>query len=190
VANLAAGRHGTGPSGRHLLTSERAPPTLNHEHVAKPLTDDERQQIIDLCEQGRSCRDIAAQVGRSHDTVSRIAKEIGHRFGRTNLSRAQEARSAYSAEKRAELAARATERAQEVLERMSGPYLVFNFGGRDNTYEEHTLEEPPTEAVRAMAQTFRDLMRTVLDVDRHDNRNDEGLAAVDQWLRDIVGGSE
>lgn len=154
-----------------------------------PISDEQRQQIINLCKQGHTCNAIAQQVGVSSSTVSNVAKSIGHRFAQSNLARAHEARSAYSAERRAALAARATERAEEILAKMSGEYLVFNFGGRDNTYEEHVLEQPPTEALRAMAQTFRDLMRTVLDVDRHDNRQEEGLAAVDQWLRDIVGES-
>lgn len=155
--------------------------------MAAKLTDDERAEIVRLIESGKPCRDIAKQVGRSADTISRIARSIGWTFGRPNLARAREAQSAYSAERRAELAAKATERAQEMLAKMDGRYLVFNFGGKDNTYEEHELEEPPVDALRAMAQTFRDLMRTVLDIDRHDNRADEGMAAVDQWLRDMIG---
>lgn len=157
--------------------------------MAKPLDDDERQRIVQLIESGKGCAETAKLVGRSPDTVSRIARSIGWTFGVTNLARAHEARSAYSQDRRAQIAARATERAEEMLEKMSGAYLVFNFGGRDNTYEEHTLDAPPTEAQRAMAQTFRDLMRTVLDIDRHDNRADEGLSAVDEWLRGIVGDS-
>lgn len=155
--------------------------------MAKPLTDDERAEIIELIQSGKPCREIAKQAGRSADTVSRIAQSIGWTFGHPNLARAREAQSAYSAERRALLAARATERAEEMLASMDGRYLVFNFGGKNNTYEEHELDEPPIEAKRAMAQTFRDLMRTVLDIDRHDNRAEEGLAAVDQWLRDMLG---
>lgn len=155
--------------------------------MAKPLTDDERDQIVTLIEAGKGCREIAEATGRSRSTVSGIAKEIGHTFGQSNLTRAHEARSAYSAEKRAELAAKATERAEQMLAKMEGAYLVFNFGGKDNDYNEHTLSEPPTEAQRAMAQTFRDLMRTVLDIDRHDNRADDQLSAVDDWLRSMIG---
>jgi hypothetical protein len=155
--------------------------------VAPKLTDDERHEIIRLIDQGKSRNDIAAATGRSRGTITNVAATIGHTFGQSALTHAHEARSSYCAERRAELAGKATERAHELLERMSGRFLVFNFGGRDNTYEEHELEEPPVEAQRAMAQAFRDLMRTVIDIDRHDNRHDEGLAAVDQWLRDMIG---
>lgn len=158
--------------------------------MAKPLTPDERDRIVALLATGATCRQIADQVGRSPDTVSRIAKDVGHTFGQLAGAHAREARSAYCAERRAGIAARATERAEQLLERMEGEFLVFNFGGKDNTYEEHRLEEPPVEAVRAMAQTVRDLVRTVLDIDRHDNRDEGDLAAVDRWLRDLVGGGE
>lgn len=158
--------------------------------MAAPLSDNERERIIQLCHQGHPCNTIAQKVGRSPDTVSRIARSIGHRFGYTNAARAREARSAFSAERRAQLAARATEEAEKLLDELHGEFLVFNFGGRDNTYEEHTLDEPPVDAKRAMVQSFRELMRTVIDVDRHDNKADEGLAAVDQWLRSITGSGE
>lgn len=166
---------------------ERAPPQADAEPVAKPLTNDERAEIVRHIESGKGCAETAKIMNRSADTVSRIAHSIGWTFGVTNLARAHGARSAYCAEARAGIAALATERAQSMLERWEQEYLVFNFGGKDNDYNEHVLSEPPVEAKRAMAQTFRDLMRTVLDIDRHDNRADEGLAAVDQWLRDMIG---
>lgn len=155
--------------------------------MAKPLTDTERQAIIDALNAGTPYADIAQTTGRSTSTISRIAQSIGHKAGQTNLVRAREARSAYTAERRAEIAGRLTERVEEIIERMEGEFLVYNFGGSDNTYCEHQLDAPPVDALRAMGQTVRDLLRTVLDIDRHDNRADEGAAAVDQWLREIVG---
>jgi transposase-like protein len=142
--------------------------------VAAKLSDDERQRIIELCEQGKSCRDIAAETGRSKSTVAALANEIGHRFGQSNASRAHEARSAYSAERRAEIAARATVEAELLLDQLHGEYLVFNFGGRDNTYEEHTLTGPPVEAKLNLMRAFQLAMRTVLDIDKHDNREEHG----------------
>lgn len=155
--------------------------------MAKPLTNTERQAIIDALNAGTPYAQIVKTTGRGKSTISRIAKEIGHQAGRSNLVRAQESRSAYCAERRAEIAGRLTERVEEIIERMEGEFLVYNFGGSDNTYAEHKLDDPPVEALRAMGQTIRDLLRTVLDIDRHDNRADEGAAAVDQWLREIVG---
>ena len=154
-----------------------------------PISDEKRERIIELCGAGKSCNAIAEQVGVSSSTVSKVAREIGHRFAQVNASRAREAASAYGAERRARIAETFTLRAEELLAEMEGEYLVFNFGGRDNTYEEHTLARPPTEAKRQLIQAAREAMRTVLDIDRHDNRNDEDIDAVSRWLREIVGGS-
>lgn len=157
--------------------------------MAKPLTDTERERIADLCRQGKTCTAIAREVGRSPDTISRIARQIGHRFGHTNAARAREARSAYSAERRAELAARFTEEAERLLDQMHQPHLAFNFGGKDNDYNERTLPEPPVEAKRMLMQAAREAIRTVLDIDRHDNRADHGASVVDDWLRSVIGES-
>jgi hypothetical protein len=164
------------------------------EAMAKPLTDDERARIVALMAEGKGRREIARTVERSTTTITRVAAEIGHDWlasadarTQSTLSRAHEARGAYCAERRASLAAKATEEAERLLAELHGDYLVFNFGGRDNTFAKELLAEPPIEAKRAMVQSFRELIRTVLDIDRHDNRADEGGAAVDEWLRSIVG---
>jgi hypothetical protein len=156
--------------------------------MAKALSQEERDEIIDLLPTGKSAREIAALTGRAVDTVSRIARSVGHDFGRPNLARAQEAKSAYSAERRALLAAKLTEEAELLLEQLHEPYTVFNFGGKENTYNEAQFDEPPVDAKFTIIRGAREALRTVLDIDRHDNRNDDNLAAVDQWLRSIVGG--
>jgi len=154
--------------------------------VAKPLTDDEREHIEALLATGKSARDIATEIGRSPDTISRIARSIGHSFGRTNLDSAREARSAYCAERRALIAARLTEEAEKLLDQLHEPHLAFNFGGKENSYNEHLLGEPPIEGKRALIQSAREAVRTVLDIDKHDRKADEGLSDVDAWL-DAMG---
>lgn len=156
--------------------------------MAKPVTPDERAHIIELLHTGKSANTIAREAGRSVDTISRIAKAEGHRFGQTNLAHAHEARRAYGAEARAETARRFHQRANELLEQMEGEYLVFNFGGRDNTYEEHVLAGPPVEAKRQLIQAAAQAMKVVLEVDKHDNAGGGDVAAVDQWLAAMTGG--
>ena len=157
--------------------------------MPRKITDDEHTRIVELLGEGHSHATIGRQIGRSASTVGNIARSIGHRSGQTNLARAHEARSAYCAERRASLAARFTEECEELLEQLHRPHLAYNFGGKDNTYEEHELSEPGVAEKRMLIQAAREAMRTVLDIDRHDNRADVGGAAVDQWLRDIIGSS-
>lgn len=158
--------------------------------MTSPVTDEECAQIAALLKEGKSYAAITEATGRGRSTISRIAKEIGHVAGQSNAARAREARSAYSAERRAAIAAKATEEAELLLAQLHEPHKVYNFGGRDNTYNEEMHDEPPVDAKRAMVQSFRELMRTVLDIDRHDNKAEDGLAAVDQWLRDITGADQ
>jgi len=150
------------------------------------LSDAERQKIIDLLPSGKSCRTIAKQTGCSRNTVSRIAQSVGHEWGRHNLARAQEAQKAYGAEWRAEFAKRLAERCEALLADFDGEYLVYNFGGRENTYSEHLLEAPPTEVKERTMKAIRLGLQTVLDIDRHD-RPDDSMAVVDEWLAALKG---
>lgn len=153
--------------------------------MAKPLSDAEREQIIDLLHAGESRNDIAARVGRSPGTITNIAREIGHRFGQTNLARAHEARRAYGAEARAATAARLHQEADLLLEQLHRPHLVFNIGGKDNVYTEHELSEPDVGAKLNLIRAAREALRTVLEIDKHDNRGDEVGSDFDRWLEEM-----
>ncbi len=161
-------------------------PMASHTRV----TPQERQAIITALNNGTPYAQIAADTHRGKSTISRIAQEIGHQAGQSNANRAREARSAYSAERRAEQAARCSEEIDNLLDQLHKPWLAFNFGGKDNTFAGKVMPEPSVEAKRAIIQSVRELMRTVLDVDRHDNRADEGGALVDQWLQALTGGED
>lgn len=138
--------------------------------MAPKLTDDERQRIVDLLPSGKSARAIADEVGRSVDTVSRIAREIGHSFGQTNLARAREARSGYCAERRAEIAALAAQRARELLEGFDERQPVV-IGGMAPEVRDLDLD---ARGQKDRAQAANLLTRTVLDIARLDEKADHG----------------
>lgn len=156
--------------------------------MGKPLTPDERQAIIDLLPTGKSCQQIAREVGRSPDTVSRIAKTEGHVFGHPNLARAHEARRAYGAERRAQRLVVLADRIDRILERMAEPHTAYNFGGKDNDYNERTFEEPTTEALDKYAAAIAKLTRAEMEIVKYDERGDADGADVDRWLDVITGG--
>lgn len=181
---------GTPPSAPHPNR------TLNDVAQHNPVDETERQAIIELIRSGLSRNQVAKQSGRSTSTITRIGESIGWDWlaavderTQSSLTRAHEARSAFSAERRATIAAQATQRAEQMLAKFEGEYLVFNFGGKENTYEEHLLDAPPVEAMRAMAATFRDLMRTVIDIKRADEATD-GDAGARGLLERLVAGLE
>lgn len=130
---------------------------------------------------------LAREFGVSPDTISRIAKTEGVTFERTATKNATAAKQADNAARRAELSQRLLDRAVEALGQMDSEFLVFNFGGRDNTYAEHRLDRPPTGDLRNLMTVAAIAVDKHLAIERHDSDGGEGLAAVDAWLRHTLG---
>lgn len=153
--------------------------------MAKPVTPDERAHIVDLLHEGHTCGHIAKTVHRSNDTISRIAAAEGHRFGESNLARAHEARSAYAAEARGEVASAALERARQLLAEYEATQPVVSGTADGPVVVEVKLD---ARGQKDRAQAASTLMRTVLDIDRHDNAGGRDVSAMDQWLQAMTGG--
>lgn len=154
------------------------------------VTDAERERIIGLLRDGMSQERIAREVGRGVGTVARIAKAAGITAeGRTAeaLARARAARSAFCAERRAELAARLQVEAELLLDELHGPFEVYSFGGRDNTFASRLLDNPPQDAKESIIRSAQRCVTTMLAIDKHDNRADGDVSAVADWLRAMTG---
>lgn len=107
-----------------------------------------------LFQQGMSCRAIARELGVSPSTVSTWAKREGLSFPRAAQTRAAAVSRQFDmAESRMRLLEKMAAAAFEVLDRVEHPYLVYAFGGRENTYAEHLLDRPPVEAIRGAVTT-------------------------------------
>lgn len=139
---------------------------------------------------GASRGEIRKATHRGDSTIDKVAKAIGHRSPASqveHVAEAKAARSARAAERRARLQEQFEERALELLDAMGKPHVAFNFGGKDNTYAEHKMDEPDAGTKRALMQAARDAARTAVEIDRHDNRTDDAASAVDEWLRHMIG---
>jgi hypothetical protein len=84
-----------------------------------------------------------------------------------------EARSAYAQEARAELAAGAMDRAKEIIAGFDDPQAVV-VQTKDGAFPIDVALDARGQKDRAQAVQL--LTRTVLDIDRHDTRSDEGKA--------------
>lgn len=115
--------------------------------------DNKRARARKLFDQGLSCRAIAKQLTCSPSTVSRWAVAEGLSFNRAKTADATKARTVDLAAVRVQLAEEMSLAAMELLKTRNDKYLVYNFGGKDNTYEEHTLERPPVEVIRNAVTT-------------------------------------
>lgn len=163
--------------------------------MAKPLTDAERQEIVQLIEQGLARNEIARQTGRSLGTITNVANEHGLTFDRSATKTACEARVVDLAKRRADLMAALVEDAHKLRRQLWEPCVekkvVTLSGGMHgvSTWEvvEVEHEQPPFADQQRILTSVGIATDKALAIDKHDNRNDEGLAAVDSWLRDIIG---
>lgn len=137
-----------------------------------------------LFDQGLSCNAIAKKLGCSPSTISRWAKSEGLSFDRSKTEVAVKAHTVDLAAGRLRLAEKMLKASEDMLDRIDDEYLVYNFGGKDNTYAEHTLDEAPVEVRRNVittaAITFDKLTRIV------EAENDGGVAVGESLLGNLA----
>lgn len=129
----------------------------------RPVTDEDRNEIRRLHAEGCGRNEIARRMVRSPRTISVHAAAMGLEFDRTHAEAATKARLADLAEKRSILAEALVDDALRLSAQVWEPSIVFNFGGKDNTYEDRAVPEPPAAdkrqlmaaATNAAAQSLR-----------------------------------
>lgn len=131
-----------------------------------PITDHDRDQVRQLHAQGKNRNAIAREIGRAQSTVSKIARELGLTFDRSRTAKATEAKVADAKERRAELATLALDDAHAMRARA----LAADTGRDARDYA-------------AAYGVFVDRHLRLIEVDA----DQQGLAAVDAWLRSITG---
>lgn len=118
-----------------------------------PISDAQRQQVIDLHGQGLPRNQIARDVGISAGSVTNICRAAGLAFDRSETKHASEARAVDLAAGRIRLAEKMLAASEEMLDTIDGPYEVYNFGGKDNTFESRVLDSAPVEVRRNVITT-------------------------------------
>lgn len=117
------------------------------------ITEDTIESIRDLHAAGLSARKIAANLGISASTVSKYAKRLGLKFDRSKTVQASETKKIDLEAARLKLAERMIARANRTLDEIDGQVEVFNFGGKDNTFETAVLDKAPVDTVRSAMTT-------------------------------------
>ncbi|MBP8532366.1 helix-turn-helix domain-containing protein [Streptomyces sp. MK37H] len=152
----------------------------------RPVTDETREDVRRLHAEGCSRNEIARRLQRSGRTISVIAAELSLSFDRTGTEEATRARMADLAERRAILAEALQDDAERLTEQMWQPAKIYNFGGKDNDYNERDVPEPPADAKRALMSTAAQAIDRSLKLVPPET-DQQGLAAVDAWLRGMMG---
>jgi AraC-like DNA-binding protein len=109
----------------------------------RPVTDADRRLVAELHAEGLSRNEIARRIHRSGRTVSRIADELGLSFERgEQVQAATEARKVDARSRRARLALALLEDAERLRQQLFAACTVWNFGGKDNSFESQLIDEP------------------------------------------------
>ncbi|THV26000.1 helix-turn-helix domain-containing protein [Glycomyces paridis] len=132
---------------------------------------EEREAIAEAIRSGRPRNEIAREYKRSAGTISNIAAEFGltDAFDRSATENATKAKQADNRSMRAELSRRLLVKAGELLDQVDDPHIVFNFGGKDNTFEQRTLPRPPTGDIRNLIVSAATAIDKHIVIDRHDS---------------------
>jgi hypothetical protein len=155
------------------------------------ITEREREQLAAVIRENwgtKSLRDLASFCGISATTVRKIAGEIGlgAAEARTRTQNAIEAKQLSNAERRARLAERMLEVAEQALADMTSPHEVYNFGGKDNTFNSRTVSQPSAADRRNLII----IAGTALDkhkmLDQYDTAG-RAAAQVDAFLQHLTG---
>lgn len=110
--------------------------------AVRHLTEIEYDSIKLMHTDGKGRNDIAKALSRSPATISKAAHKMGLSFDRSKVAAATKAKQADNKARRALLEADLLEDAQKLRKQLWEPCIAFNFGGKDNTYNETNLERP------------------------------------------------
>jgi hypothetical protein len=152
-----------------------------------PLTDGELDRLRQMHSTGASRNQIAAALGRSGSTITSHAQRLGLTFERgTEVAAATAAKVMDAKARRAQLQLDLLAKAERLLSQIDQPTLAFNFGGKENTYEQKTIPEPTFADKRNIIQAVSVAVGTSIKIDEHDQLR-ENMNAVDAWIAEHIG---
>lgn len=131
----------------------------------RPVDDLTRAKIQQAGREGKSRNAVAREFSVAGETVTRICAEVGVTFDRTKTEAAVRAHAIDIAEARTLLIQTMLAEAQDQMDVVNAPYLVWAFGGMDGNIHSHLLDSAPLEArntaMRSAALAFDKATRIV-----------------------------
>ena len=119
--------------------------------MVRPITDEDRRRVRELHAAGKGRNAIARALGRSGQTISKLADELGLSFDRSAVVRATEAAKADAAAKRAALMHHYLDDAAKLRQRIWEARVYWDWGGKDHAYDEKHVDEPiPADQLKLM----------------------------------------
>lgn len=116
----------------------------------RPVTEEDYARVRELHALGMGRNAIAYEMNRGPRTVSVIAAELGLVFDTSMTEEATRARVAQLAALRADTALDLHLDALKLTQQMWEPTRVFSFGGKENTFNDALVDEPPAADKKAL----------------------------------------
>jgi hypothetical protein len=158
------------------------------------IPDDVRAAVADEMRQRHAgkptVREIATQFGISPRSVQSIADAAGvhDEAARAHTKNATEQVKITNAQLRAEISRKLLVLANQALDEMNEPAVIYNFGGKDNTYNERTVKRPPADARRAIATTAAIMIDKHKVLDAYDSASENtDVAGWLEWMKGMPG---
>jgi hypothetical protein len=158
--------------------------------MPKPLSARKRNAVLaDIRAGVKSRNQIARDHGVSPSTVTKIAKDAGvdTAFDRTKTKDATHAREIDCKSLRAQLKIDLLHDAQKLRTRIWGTHQVVV--ATPQGAEIVTLDENPLAEMRSGYTALGIVIDKSIRLEQHDAEGGDGLAAVDEWLRGMMGES-
>jgi len=156
--------------------------------AAHSWTDADDDRLRALAAAGQSVRAIAKALGRSRSSIDRRLRALETGIDRTSTVAATQARIVDGKARRAVLREQLLGDAERMREQLFAPTTVFNFGGKDNTYEEREVERPPFADQLKIAQAVSTLVGTLERLEKLDA--DSGIVEAVGMLDQIAAAIE
>jgi len=151
----------------------------------RPVEESIRVRAIEMIREGTPRNAIARDLMIAPSSVSRIAEAEGLTFDRaTATASATAARQSDLKRRRLDLINDLFSKAEDHIAAIDQPFLAFNFGGKENTYEEHELDRAPTGDLLNLHRSVSLALKDARELIRDDD--DEGVAEAESMLMNLV----
>ncbi|MCE0510618.1 hypothetical protein LVJ59_16335 [Microbacterium sp. KKR3/1] len=151
----------------------------------RPVEADVRARAIELIGAGVPRNAIARELQIAPSSVSKIASDEGLSFdGANQTASATDARQHDLKVRRLELIDELMAKAADHLVAIDQPFLAFNFGGKENDYNEHELERAPTGDILNLHRAASLAMKDAHELIRDDD--DQGVAEAESMLMNLI----
>ncbi|MCI1643135.1 MAG: hypothetical protein LKI21_01060 [Bifidobacterium crudilactis] len=150
----------------------------------KQFTKQEETKLKQLHEQGLSRNEIARQLHRSPATIGTYANKLGLTFDRTLTKNATKAKQADAASLRADLKLRLLREAQELMDDLHRPQLVYTFTP-SGKYVSHDVPKPPPADARNLMTSVGIALQRSIELEKVDQRSETSVTVIDDYLKTL-----